>query len=182
MRNPFHRLVSAYRDKIIGLNLKPHEREWSVSILKSYNKSVPDFESYLKWIINTPDRDLNEHFAPMVQLLEPCRVDYNYYGNFKDLSHEMSLIADKLHVSKRYFLDEDYYTDAVQNRTANFLDYYFSKVSTEVKSALFNHLKYELEFYYNLFPEERQSHKRYLGVTEDIPIYSFNDWGILLQL
>ena len=172
LRNPLHRLVSAYRDKIISSDLKDHVREWSLSVMQLYNKTTPDFESYLRWVIDTPNNELNEHFAPMVELLQPCRVDYHYYGNFKDLSAEISLIAGKLKVPKKYFVDEDYYTLAPENRTDNFLKYHFSSVSSEVKTALFRDFHDEFEFYYNLFPEENRSHVHLLGITEGISLYN----------
>ena len=171
LRNPLHRLVSAYRDKIIGSDLKDHEKEWSLSIMHKYNKTTPDFESYLRWVIDTPNNELNEHFAPMVELLQPCRVDYHYYGNFKDLSTEMSLIADKLQVPKKYFVDEDYYSQSSRNRTGNFIKYHFSTVSSDTKRALFRNFYDEFEFYYNLFPEEDESYIHLLGITEGISLY-----------
>jgi len=175
LRNPFHRLVSAFRDKIINPDLKPHEREWSLSIMKQYNTSSVDFETYLRWIVDTPDEELNEHFAPMVELLMPCRVNYDYFGNFHDLSKEISIIADKLQVPKELFVDEDYYKVAQGNHTSKYLDYYFSKVSDKTKVDLFHAFHDELEFYYNLFPDESDSHIRYLGVSDNIPLYTFID-------
>ena len=72
-------------------------------------------------------------------------------------------------------MDEDYYKVAEGNRTSNYLDYYYSRVSQETKAALFRALQDELEFYYNMFPEERDSHVRYLGVSGDIPVYTFSE-------
>ena len=158
--------MSAYRDKIIGLELKPHEKEWSLSIIRKYNLTKPDFESYLRWIIDTPNRELNEHFAPMVHLLQPCRVGYNYYGNFKDLSMDMSLITHKLGVPLKYFLNFDYYLYDSENRTDNFVVSYYAAVSDEVKKALFWDFYEEFQFYYNLFPEDIVDDFKHLGIDE----------------
>ena len=172
LRNPLHRLVSAYRDKIIGFERQPLNFEWSASIMTKYNKTSPDFETYLRWIIDTPNDQLNEHFAPMVEIIQPCIVGYHYYGNFNDISTEMSLITAKLGISMNYFIDKDSYITSSQNKTHYFLTSYYASVSEEVKKALFWDFYKEFEFYYNLFPEESDSHVRYLGVQERINPYN----------
>lgn len=168
LRNPLHRLVSAYRDKIIGLDLKPHEKVWSALILKKFNLTSPNFESYLRWIMSMPQKLLNEHFAPMVEILQPCRVGYHYFGNFNDISTEMSLIAAKLGVPLKYFQGINYHPVSSEHRTDKFLSSYYASVSDEVKQALFLYFYTEFEFYYTLFPEESDSHIRYLGIQENI--------------
>ena len=172
LRNPLHRLVSAYRDKIIGSERKPLNFEWSASIMTKYNKTSPDFESYLRWILDTPKDQLNEHFAPMVEIIQPCIVGYHYYGNFKDISTEMALIATRLKIPLMYFIDKDKYFLGPPKRTFNYVKPYFASVSEEVKLALFWNFYKEFEFYYNLFPEESDSHVQYLGVREHIDIYN----------
>ena len=36
------------------------------------------FETYLRWIVDTPNEARNEHFAPIIDLAQPRRVMYNY--------------------------------------------------------------------------------------------------------
>ena len=152
LRNPLERLVSAYRDKIIGKKRKPHEKEWAIEIMNMYNVSEVDFETYIQWIVDKHNKKLNEHFAPLYLLTNPCTVRYNYYGNFKRLSEEMAVISKRLKVHRRLFADFDYHAPA--NRTENLVDDYFSTISHNLKIHLFWDFYLEFDFYFSLFPEE----------------------------
>ena len=157
LRNPLERLVSAYRDKIIGENRKPHEKEWANEIMEMYNVSDVTFETYLQWIVDTPNKVLNEHFTPLFILASPCIVRYHYYGNFKRLSEEMQLISGQLHVHRRLFSDFDYHE--VTNRTEKLMADYFATASAAIKKSLFWDFYMEFDFYFSLFPEEKGSIK-----------------------
>jgi hypothetical protein len=50
-----------------------------------------DFQTYVRWIVDTPNRELNEHFYPMAQ---PCRVRYDFYG--MDISTDVRMGVNKL--------------------------------------------------------------------------------------
>ena len=105
--------------------------------------------------MDTPNKELNEHFAPMIELMQPCRVRYNFYGNFKTLSNDMKMITDKLNVSNEYFHEgrKDYTST---NVTSALVEEYYSTVSSKVKKALYKDFYKELDFYFHLFPEERE--------------------------
>lgn len=165
LRNPLERLVSAYRDKIIGKNRKPHEQEWSSEIMEMYNVSEVNFETYLQWIVDKPNKLLNEHFTPLFILTNPCIVRYSYYGNFKRLSEEMQLISERLRVHRRLFSDFDYH--APTNRTENVVADYFATASAAIKTRLFWDFCMEFDFYFSLFPEEIDSIK-HLELNESI--------------
>ena len=122
-----------------------------------------DFQTFIQWIVDMPNKELNEHFAPMIELSQPCRVRYHYYGNFKRLSSEMKMITDKLGVPQEYFrnVSRNHYTPA--NMTSNFMKEYYSTISTELKGALFRDYIDEFNFYYSLFPEERKDLVELLG-------------------
>ncbi len=152
LRNPLERLVSAYRDKIIGANRKTHEKKWSKEIMSMFNVTEVDFDTYLQWVIKTPNKLLNEHFAPSYLLINPCIVRYNYYGNFKRLSEEMQLVSKHLHVHRRLFADYDYHSST--NKTENLVATYFSASTTATKRKLFWDFYMEFDYYFSLFPED----------------------------
>ena len=94
IRNPLERLLSAYLNKLSkpldtsfaddALNILQHYRpslfkKWKEGQIKEITL---DYESYLRWIIDTPHHELNEHFAPVSELIQPCRVRFNFYANF----------------------------------------------------------------------------------------------------
>ena len=179
VRNPLERLLSAFLNKLSHPipkqgTLNEFQRT-AQNILKTYNLDLYrvwssasklntqpislDFESYLKWIIHTANYTLNEHFAPLVVLAQPCRVKYNFYGNFKSFLSDMNDVMEKLHAPKEYFI----HRQSAQS-TQDLMIEKYSVVSKEVKQQLVRHIYEDLDFYYSLYPEEADSHNYILGL------------------
>lgn len=184
VRNPLERLVSAFRNKLSGpLRTRSHEIQFEhikQGILKKYDKSKFDvwlrrkdnsnvtitFTMFIKWVVSKPNKQLNDHFRPIYLLTKPCTVKYNFYGNFRDMTSDMHLIMEKLSIPKELYRDHGYY-ESSQNTTTLLMQYY-SALSMDLKRALFQDFKTELDFYYHLFPDERHSHVALLGVNEEV--------------
>ena len=181
VRNPLERLLSAYLNKLSkplekGVTTQNMFEEIKRSILQQYHpeqyrqwisdntsESIAiNFETYLSWIIDTPSEYLNEHFAPIVTLSQPCRIQYNFYGNFKLYSSDMAAIIKRLGVAKEFFIDRSYHAQG--SSTRDLMPSYYAQVSMEVKHRLVEDVSEDLEFYYFLFPEERDTHIPLLGL------------------
>ena len=181
IRNPLERLVSAYRDKIeppLDYRLNNWLRELTENIVGRYRRDELErwkasrgsftigisFEEYIQWVIETPNNELNEHFAPIINNIHPCSIKYDFYGNFKQLGLEVSMIIEKLQAPREYFRNESYYQHGLE--TTNYVKEYYSQLSLELKHKLFHDFYQELDFYYHLYPEERRSHVELLEVKE----------------
>ena len=125
-----------------------------------------DFQSYVRWIIDSPNETLEPHFRPMIHFIHPCSVTYDFYGNFKHYSSDMHKVMDKFSIPRELFEDEGYY-ESGQN-TSSVLASYYSTLSPKLKEALFEDFYTELDFYYHLFPEEKESHVRLLDVATEV--------------
>ena len=181
IRNPLERLLSAFINKLSS----PLDYDSSVmdtfalhkrSIMEQYHpeklrqgitvgykeKLQLDFETYLRWIIDTPNYKLNEHFAPTIELAQPCRIRYNFYGNFKIYSSDMKAIIEKIGAPQEWFRDQSAHKHG--RETKNSMVKFYSQVSREVKLQLIEDISEDLEFYYTLFPEEAGSHIDILGL------------------
>jgi dermatan 4-sulfotransferase 1 len=117
--------------------------EWACSN-GNYSLSV-DFTTYVKWIIDTEDRDLNEHFSSILFNAAPCRVGYHLYLNFKNYSRDVRLLIEKLNTSSEYFIDHNSH-GTVQDEMHSKLPYYYSQLSDEMKRKLFVCMYTELDF------------------------------------
>ncbi len=184
LRNPLERLVSAFRDKLEApfnfSSMNKYTQFFEKMKVKKYQKSKFDqwiasngsselklhFQTYIQWIIDTPNENLNEHFCPTIYLSQPCRMHYDFYGNFKTISADVKLVLKKHKIPSEYFYDQSYYVPG--NGTNALLQKYYSTVSAEVKQALFKDFFMELDYYYHLFPGDRESHISLLGVKEFI--------------
>ena len=128
----------------------------------NYSLSV-DFVTYVKWIVDTRDVNLNEHFSSIIFNAAPCRVRYHLYLNFKNYSREVRLLIQKLNTSAEYFVDHNSHGNP-QEETRATLPHYYSLLSAELKRRLFARMARDLDFYYHLFPEEQLSHVELLGI------------------
>ena len=121
-----------------------------------------DFETYLRWIIDTPNLELNEHFTPIIDITQPCRIRYNFYGNFKTYSPDMKAVLARLDAPQEWYRNKGYYE--VGKATKDKMVSSYSQVSKKVKELLIQDIAEDLEFYYTLFPEEAGSHIDILGL------------------
>ena len=184
VRHPLKRLLSAYRDKVEGIILRvvtSHRQanKLKINIFKAlhpqlYEQWVKDksmeyhvpFSDFIQYTIDKPNVELNIHLRPVINLCSPCMVKYNFYGLFDHFIQDTQILVTKLG-SK---LNEVPGANQGSNSTASFLNSYYSQLSQDLKEQLFRDWYKELEFYYYLYPEERNSHKSILNIDEDIPV------------
>ena len=184
IRHPLEKLLSAYLDKIKPpLNSGPAKwvenlkiailqrfqseeyKRWSKS--RSYPLNI-SFPVYVRWITETKEENLNEHFVPVISSIYPCRIKYDFYGNFKQLSTDMGMVIDKLQAPHEYFSGSSYHRSGKE--TMDFLQSFYSQLDQDLKRKLFHILYQDLDFYYHLYPEERTSHCELLDIDELIPL------------
>ena len=179
VRNPLEHLLSAFSDKLstpliynskaefelykksIWTHYHPEKlKEW---IKEGHNEKLQlDFETFLRWVIDTPNLELNEHFTPIINIAQPCRIKYNFYGNFKMYSTDMKAVVERLDAPQEWYRDKSYYE--VGKATKDKMVSSYSRVSKKVKELLIQDISEDLEFYYTLFPEEAGSHIDILGL------------------
>ena len=174
VRNPLERLLSAFKNKIEKpLNLMEFDMPSQIfdrfkeEILMQYRKDefsrwfasdrhVPvevTFSEYIRWVVDTKHDNLNEHFAPTISNSHPCRIKYNFYGNFKMYNSDIAGVARKLRVPFEYFYNKSSHSPSTETR--NLLDSYYSQLDKKLKQRLLQSFSDELDFYYHLYPEEK---------------------------
>lgn len=180
VRNPLERLLSAFLNKIAPPldferldTFEMHKRsileKYRPQDLERWSKDNGSFElqvsfnDYVRWIIDSDNALLNEHFAPIIEDAHPCRIRYHFYGNFKMYSSDVAHIMQKLNVSAEYFWDKSVHGPG--HETKDYLQHYYSQLTTELREHLFEDLYQELDFYYHLYPEEKASHVKLLDVA-----------------
>lgn len=186
VRNPLERIISGYRNKIEPpLDFKrqesfPHKvkkeilmhfrlpefLQWQrMSKIHEQNISV-SFPEFVHYLIDTASEDLNEHFQGSMYICHPCVVDYDFYGNFKNYSHDARALIKKFKTNPRFYRDESLHSAGDQ--TAQLLSHYYNQLTSREKVKLLGVWYDELAFYYTLYPSERFSHTSFLGI--DLPI------------
>ena len=179
IRHPLERLVSGFRNKIeppfsdmsvrfpnyIKMTILQRYRstefeKWRDSKTK-YNLSVT-FEEFILYYVNSDLTTVNPHLKPIIHTCHPCRVRYNFYGNFQMYSQDAQMAMKRLSINSDFYRNKSLHLSS--QRTSNYLRQYYGRLSDVLKVRLYWKLREELEFYYALYPRERNSHISILGV------------------
>ena len=190
VRHPLERLVSAYRDKFEGVPLLQgvsHDQMWIVPIQRSIYQFV-DPKGYTVWMAEGGTRPItisfidmirfmirspgsgkvlsDEHLVPFLTLCDPCRIRYDYYGNFKTFNKDAAVLVDKYGVGMD-MLRSKYST---RNTTTDHLTHaFYDTLTNDLKIGLVNHFAMDLDFYYHIFPSERDNHMEILKINFTLP-------------
>lgn len=110
VRDPWERLLSAYIDKFTKINkyneyfhMKYGRRIIKYfrknSTMKSLNKGRNvTFPEFVKFVRNQWEKGerMNAHWAPMVKLCQPCKVQYDFIGKFETFSEDSSVVLSRI--------------------------------------------------------------------------------------
>ena len=190
VRNPLERLASAFRSKIERYNLTgrlhdtPHYNWARHAILRQTHPAfyrawfrggtklpVPiSFSDFINYWLNPTDPrfEMDDHFRSLLEICQPCRTRFDFYGNFHHFDRDAEVLIDKIGAS-RSDLRQGYYSE--NTSTEERMKLYYSILTDAQKKAVLNKMALELEFYYAIFPEERDSHKQILDIDYEYLTY-----------
>ena len=77
------------------------------------------------------------------------------------------MVVDKVGFNWSHYHDKSLYSTPNTN-TASIMGKYYQTLSRMQKARLYDVLQEELLLYYHLFPSERDSHKKLLGIEEEL--------------
>ena len=170
VRNPLERLLSAYRNKMATSDTVKFFQKIRTQIVKRFRRReqgsscappnhFPTFTEFIDFINNTPldPMHMDHHFQPISEICHPCIVRYHFYANFKLLDYDIDTLFHLLGIPPSYFSNK---IEHPQSPTSQLLPKYFSQLSLWQKSELFSKFQFELNFYYSLYPEERNMHRK----------------------
>lgn len=154
---------------------------------------IPTFEEYLQYMSSADQDMLNEHFKPFINLCHPCYVEYNFFGNFKNLPSDAYAVLDHLQIPREYYPTEVshpalstsqllplFYSDMTPQQKVLYARELASshhvqvpKVQKELLSeATFDNVvlsvNSELDLYYSLYPEDKDKHLQYRAHREQV--------------
>lgn len=115
VRDPFVRLISAYRDKLQSKNQIYYEtigveilRKFGnvsnlpESVEKAYAEGViPSFYNFIQYILSLPagnDTEFDEHWRHTIHMCHPCLIDYDFIGKMETIEEDAAQLLRMLHV------------------------------------------------------------------------------------
>ncbi len=188
-RNPIERLLSAYKSKIERRPLLGFEHDiphynWLKKEIFEYKhpeeyeqwqaagggKEVPiSFSDFIDYWLFKGGLRYDEHFTSIYSLCQPCYVRYNYYGNFDNFEKDAEVLAKRVN-SDTILLRESYYEEGEE--TSSIAPQYFSQLQDKQKKLIITRLSQDLNFYYTIFPTEKDRHKNIMSIDFNVPIFS----------
>lgn len=132
VREPFERLLSAYRDKFVGKTTHFYQ-EVEKNIVREVRGDAPrmeestggrpsfdDFTSYIDRLSNSSLWDM--HWRPSHQTCYPCAVNYDYVGYFDTIKEDADYILKKLG------LDKEVEFPSFKSGTSKLLEAHYSQI------------------------------------------------------
>ena len=188
VRNPLHRLISGYRSKVqryplTGLNdskphynflrkaiyLHQHPKEYSEYLKKrgrtAINITFSDFIDY--WLSQPDEIRYDDHFSSMFRLCQPCRARYTFYANFKNFEEDAQVLVERIN-TRAEFIRAGYYSGS--DSTESVSPKYYAQLTQTQKLGVLRQVELDLDFYYHLFPGERDVHNSILGLDDAVSI------------
>ncbi|XP_073765141.1 carbohydrate sulfotransferase 12-like [Danio rerio] len=157
VRDPFVRLISAYRDKL----MKPDEyfyTHYGSTMLQRYaNISQPpdsaqeafragirpSFIHFIQYLLDPKtekEEPFNEHWQQMHRLCHPCQIDYDFIGKLETLDEDTEHLLKILGLDKHIHFPPGY-----ENRTAvDWEKEWFANISVADRRKLYS--LYETDF------------------------------------
>ena len=183
-RNPLERLVSGYRNKVepplIGHSLKfpnsikrrifeqyrPVVYDYWLKAGANYNISIT-FSEFVEYYIESFKDSLNPHIKPFTRLCHPCNIPFDFYIHFKNYSHDVKMVIDKVGMRWGHFHDQNLHL-LLNTSTAFVMRQYYQQLPRMQRARLYDVIRDELLFYYHLFPAESNSHMALLGIEDHL--------------
>ena len=174
-RNPLERVLSGYRSKLehkITANLSNKFDQAKIEMIKIHRPEVylqweesgrtakvfPTFNEYIRYLNSHNYYDLDEHLRPLQYICHPCVYQYDFYANLKLMPGELFRLLDRFNIPHDSFRNEP-----APHDTRTLMSAYYATLSEEEKKMVYKFVHQELEFYYHVYPEERDMHIPLIG-------------------
>ncbi|XP_013141460.1 PREDICTED: carbohydrate sulfotransferase 11 [Papilio polytes] len=182
VREPFVRLLSAYRDKLeyisppfyrkLAKAIVAEHREEAIKVLGPIKSSGPTFYEFVAYLIakykaQGPKMVYDEHWAPYYQFCSPCAVNFTVIAKVETLSRDSAYVIQQLglgQVLEKRVRDRRTRLRTVMNKsrdgknTSALLRHYFGQLDESMLNELLR--IYGLDF--EMFGYETNVYKRYV--------------------
>lgn len=149
VREPYERLISAYRDKFTDKRTKDYLREYKVDILREHRKNLTEeqylsgmgvtFKEFILSVIKTFKEkgvtSLNEHWRPVTSICYPCRVHYNFIGHQETLNEDFIKVMETINVKDTKLFPEANSKYEINSKTL--IPEYYAQFSEDTLSKLY---------------------------------------------
>ncbi len=157
VREPFHRLLSAYKDKFFGKN-RVYTNRLRQTIIKAYRPQDVEtvgtktnnvtFTEFLKYIVTSSNYlARNPHWRKYQHLCFPCTFKFDFIGHFETLADDAPYMLKKAGIDDRVA-----FPPLRSSRADSDFMTYYSQVPRDIISKLGEAFRSDFEMFGYLFP------------------------------
>lgn len=166
-RHPMERVLSAYRNKMLGIGgYDPkYQRRVGLEILRKrgtfasdkqamahYDDRPPTFSEFVSYVLRQHKSSLSmdKHWTPIFDLCNVCCINYDFIGQYKNIAKEATYVLKKLNVNPNNTFPtkgETGYVTQKQNATSDLLMEYYSQLTPDLYSQLTDIFKKDFDLF-----------------------------------
>jgi len=101
VRHPFHRLLSAFKDKLENnteYNLR-YAGERRRMVPNNSSQQAPTFNQFVDHLVETSPTQMDKHWAPYYQVCTPCSVKYSGVLKLETMAEDSAWLFNRLNIS-----------------------------------------------------------------------------------
>ena len=181
VRDPFERLVSAYRnkfqnktainytmdtipDKSFMKRMQNNRKRIIEKYRYNYTRTVEaedsvSFIEYVRHLIDTPPWEVNEHWMPYEDLCRPCNVNYDFIGSVDTLERDVTHVMRQIYANETKY--RVVYTGDVLTKTKQTTVRFLKGLSQKYFDQLLAIHKTDFELFGYPVPQYKTLHKHY---------------------
>ena len=166
VRDPFERLVSAYRNKFESND--EHFRHVQKIIIEKYRQNKTErvetgdrasFTEFVRHLIDTPAWTHDQHWMAHEDVCRPCDVKYDFIGSIDTLERDLAYVMRKIHANEtKHHVNQD---SGALAKTKLLTASFFKKVPKEYFDKLLAIRKADFELFGYPLPKYESLDKHY---------------------
>ena len=160
VRNPYSRLLSAYRNKLESRSRhtgRPPWRSW-IDLIKrqNQNKSTTgvnghtetsdlSFAEFVRFVSNPKTKTSNKHWSPLVNRCHPCHINYTFVGKIESLETDVEYMFQLTKIDKLVkFPDAE---GSSPTNSTELMTSYYVNVTLNDMALLYRKFKWDFELF-----------------------------------
>ena len=150
-RNPYERLISAYRDKIVGAFRNSfHDKMCKQIVVKyrhilpqnyRYKVTIPTFKEFVNYILDEfrAGNQLDMHWTPAYSFCNPCQVNLTHIIKLETFDRDTEEILEKVNLKhllpRTGKINQNKSKDSKQN-SSSLIDKYLNELTPNLRNGL----------------------------------------------
>lgn len=150
-RHPFERLVSGYRDKILGALKGSFHDKMGKAINRKYNRShvkKPSFSDFVRFILDTFEETgtMDMHWSPAYSFCNVCQMNFTMIVKFETFERDQAYLLEKAGLQNAVqTLKMNAAKDGENSRTV--MSKYVEQLPSELLEKICDFYKYDFQIF-----------------------------------